>query len=199
MSESLYNFDASGRLPVVPLSYEFKDFAKVRELVVDYSTGDVYVKTDDGTLVNICASKSTMEKFAEYLKENPDIIGELTVTTPDGEKDTIEDTLNVFYEYIEELNNKSYLYAGSDTDGGSATSANKLNKSLSIREDDATTTFDGSEDKSVDLSKYYKTTGGEIAGDVTLGDVLILSENVMYGTELPSKGTEGQLFFLIVD
>ena len=28
MSESLYNFNAKGRIPVVPLSYEFKDFAK---------------------------------------------------------------------------------------------------------------------------------------------------------------------------
>lgn len=199
MSESLYNFNAKGRLPVVPLSYEFKDFAKVRELVVNYSTGDVYVKIDDGSLVNICASTTTMEKFAEYLKSNPDIINEITITTPDGEQDTIENTLNMFYTYIEELNNKSYLYAGSDTDGGSATSANRLNNTLTIQEDSGITEFDGSEDKSVDLTKYYKTTGGEISGDVTLGDVLILSQDIMYGTELPAKGTEGQLFFLIVD
>lgn len=199
MSESLYNFNAKGRLPVVPLSYEFKDFAKVRELVVNYSTGDVYVKIDDGSLVNICASTTTMEKFAEYLKSNPDIINEITITTPDGEQDTIENTLNMFYTYIEELNNKSYLYAGSDTDGGSATSANRLNNTLTIQEDSGITEFDGSEDKSVDLTKYYKTTGGEISGDVTLGDVLILSQDIMYGTELPANGTEGQLFFLIVD
>lgn len=199
MNDSLYNFNAKGRLPVVPLSYEFKDFAKVRELIVNYSTGDVYVKTDDGELINICTSKTTMENFAEYLKNNPDIVGELVITTPDGEQDTVENTINTFYRYIEELNNKSYLYAGSDTDGGSATSANKLNNSLTIQEDSGVTVFDGSEDKSVDLTKYYKTSGGEISGDVTLGDVLILSQNVMYGTELPANGTEGQLFFLIVD
>lgn len=199
MSESLYNFNSKGRLPVVPLSYEFRDFAKVRELIVNYTTGDVYVKTDNGDLVNICASTSTMEKFAEYLKTNPDIVGDLTVTTPDGTQDTIENVLNAFYNNIEALNNKSYLYAGSDTDGGSAKSANRLNNALTIQEESGNTVFDGSSDKSVDLTKYYKNTGGEITGDVTLGDVLILSENIMYGTELPATGSEGQLFFLIVD
>lgn len=199
MSESLYNFNVKARVPVVPLSYEFKDFAKIRELVVDYTTGDVYVKTDNGELVNICASRSNMEKFAEYLQSNPDIINDLIVTTPDGNQDTIENTLNMFYGYIEDLNNKSYLYAGSDTDGGSATSANKLNNTLTIQESGTATVFDGSSSKTVDLTKYYKSTGGEISGDVTLGDVLILSENVMYGYELPASGTEGQLFFLLVD
>jgi hypothetical protein len=199
MSDSLYNSNSMGRLPVVPLSYEFKDFAKIRELVVNYTTGDVYVKTDSGELVNICASISTMEKFAEYLKTNSDIVSDLTVTTPDGAQDTVENVLNTFYSRIEDLNNKSYLYAGSDTDGGSAKSANRLNNSLTIQEDNGNTVFDGSSDKSVDLTEYYKNTGGEITGDVTLGDVLILSKNIMYGTELPATGSEGQLFFLIVD
>ena len=199
MNESLYNFNSKGRLPVVPLSYEFKDFAKIRELVADYETGDVYIKTDDGTLVNICTSKTTMEKFAEYLQTNPDVVGELIVTTPDGKQDTIENTLNMFYTYIENLNNKGYLYAGSDTDGGPAKVANKLTNSLNVHSDSGVVSFDGSKDQNVDLTDYYKNTGGEINGDVELGGNLILSENVMYGTELPAKGEEGQLFFLIVD
>lgn len=199
MSDSLYNFDTKGRLPVVPLSYEFKDFAKVRELIVDYSAGDVYVKTDNGDIINICASRTTMENFAEYLKENPDIVGLLNIKTPDGNTDNIENMLNIFYTRIEELNNKSYLYAASDRDGGSATSAEKLNNSLTIKEEESVSTFDGSENISIDLTKYYSKSGGEITGEVILGDTLVLSQNIMYGTELPSKGSEGQLFFLIVD
>lgn len=199
MSDSLYNFEAKGRLPVVPLSYEFKDFAKVRELIVNYSTGDVFVKTDSGELINICASKSTMEEFAEYLKANPDIIGNIVVKTPDGEEDNIEATFARFHEILETINNKSFLYAGSSTDGGAAKSAEKLNKSLTIVEDDKSTEYNGSKAVSVDLTKYYKSSGGEITGDVLLSGNLILAENVMYGTELPATGSEGQLFFLIED
>lgn len=195
----LYNFKAKGRLPVVPLSYEFKELVKTREFIVDYSTGDAYVCTDSGELVNIAASDSTMEKFAEYLKNNPDLIGNITVVTPDGEQNTLIETFEKIFERLETLNNKSFLYAGSATDGGPATSAEKLNHSLTVIEDDGTTTFDGTENVSINLDKYYKNTGGEIYGDVTLLEKLILTENQMYGTELPATGEEGQLFFLIED
>lgn len=195
----LYNFKAKGRLPVVPLSYEFKELVKTREFIVDYSTGDAYVCTDSGELVNIAASDSTMEKFAEYLKNNPDLIGNITVVTPDGEQNTLIETFEKIFERIDALNNKSFLYAGSATDGGPATSAERLNHSLTVIEDDGTTTFDGTENVSINLDKYYKNTGGEIYGDVTLLEKLILTENQMYGTELPATGEEGQLFFLIED
>lgn len=196
MSNS-YNFESKGRLPVVPLSYEFKDLAKAREFIVDYSTGDAYVCTDNGDIINICASKNTMEKFAEYLKRNPDIVANIIVKTTDGEEATLRETFDRFYEILNKLNNKSFLYAGSSTDGGAATSAEKLNHSLTVLEDDNSSEFNGSADIDIDLTKYYKNTGGEITGTVILMDSLIFTENQMYGTELPSTGTEGQLFFLI--
>lgn len=193
----LYNFKAKGRIPVVPLSYEFKDLVKSREFIVDYSTGDAYVCTDSGELVNIAASESTMKKFADYLKENPDLIGSITVVMPDGEQNTLITTFEKIFEQLEALNNKSFLYAGSSTDGGSATSAERLNHTLTIIEDDSTSEFDGSENVDIDLTKYYKNTGGEIYGDVTLLDKLIITKDEMFGTELPAAGEEGQLFFLI--
>lgn len=196
---ALYNFEAKGRIPVSPLSYDFKDLSKPREIIVDYINGDVYVHTDNGDIVNICASNNTMKIFAEYLKANPDTITSIIIKTPDGKEDTVEATFERFYEILEEINNKTYLYAGSHSDGGSAISADKLIHSLSIIEDDASYKFDGSSDIKIDLTKYYKSTGGPITGDITLRDKLYLTENYMYGTELPATGKEGQLFFLIVD
>lgn len=199
MSDSLYNFEVKARLPVVPLSYDSRDLAKIREFIVDYTTGDAYVKTDSGELINICASKTTMENFAEYLKANPDIIANIIVRTPDGTEETIEATFAKFYEILDKIDTKSFLYAGSATDGGPATSAERLNHTLTIHEENKSSQYNGSANVSVDLSNYYKKTGGEINGDVTIGELLILTEGQMYGTELPPTGTEGQLFFLIAD
>ena len=196
MSDSLYNFETKGRLPVVPLSYEFVDLAKIRELIVNYSNGDVYVKTDSGDIVNIAASENIMKKFAEYLKNNPDIIANITVVTDNGSA-TIKDTFSEFYRILEKLDNKSFLYAGSATDGGPATEAERLLHSLRIIEDDITTEYNGSEDVEVHMDKYYRRTGGEITGSVTLKDRLVLGSEYSYGTELPENGSEGQLFFLI--
>lgn len=49
-------FKAQSRIPTRPLSYENIDQAFNKELIVDYKTGDIYVKDDAGEIHNISAS-----------------------------------------------------------------------------------------------------------------------------------------------
>lgn len=200
-----YNFDVKGRLPVVPLSLEFKELATPKELIVDYKNGDIFVVTETGDIVNICASTTTMEAFAKYLSENPDIVETLVVTVPDKNKpggyttDTIKNVLDYMYSYIDTINSRTFNYAKSDVDGGAALAAKKLVNALTIRTDSGSTTYDGSTPVSVNLNQYYSANGGEVNGDMKLLGNLVLSKDQMYGTELPNSGVEGQLFFLILD
>ena len=45
-----------GRVPVMPLSYDQKDRAVTKELVVDYETGNIYIKNASGELINVFQS-----------------------------------------------------------------------------------------------------------------------------------------------
>ena len=197
MGIPIYNFKNKARIPVVPLSYEYKDFAKIREIVVNYKTGDIYVCIDDGTLVNICASETTMQEFAKYLKDHPDILDDLLVTLPDGSQDILKNVLNKFYEMIKQIDDRTFDYAGSEYDGGPANSAEMLEHALTVTTDEESTIFNGTEDVSVDLTKYYHISGGPVTGPVELKNKLILTENEMFGPTLPATGEEGQLFFLM--
>lgn len=42
-----------GRVPVIPLSYTYKDKAVSKELIVDYETGNIYIKNTNGELMNV--------------------------------------------------------------------------------------------------------------------------------------------------
>lgn len=44
------------RVPLIPLSYEDKDKAVTKELLVDYETGNVYIKNINGELINVFQS-----------------------------------------------------------------------------------------------------------------------------------------------
>lgn len=192
----LYNFETKGRLPVVPLSYDHKDLAVAKEFIINYKTGSAYVCKENGEIINICTSEETMRIFAEYLQDNPNILANVTVVTNDGTF-TITETLNKIYDFINEINGKSYKYAGSETDGGPAKVANKVAGTLTISGSGINQTFDGSANKTVDLSTLFSKSGGEITGDVTLKKKLIVTRDQMYGTSLPTDGVEGQIFFLI--
>lgn len=77
--------------------------------------------------------------------------------------------------------NHTHSYAGSSSAGGAATSANKVNSSLSIQLNGGTaTTFDGSAAKSINITPsaigaaashshpYLSTSGGTVTGDITI-------------------------------
>lgn len=195
MSES-YNFEDKARLPVIPLSYEYKALAVPKEFILNYKTGSAYVCLEDGSVINICTSEETMKVFSEYLKANPDILADAIIVTNDGNF-TVTETLAKIYEFIDEVNGKTYKYAGSESDGGPANVANKVSGILSITGSGIEETFDGSENKTLDLSQLFSIYGGKITGDVTLDKKLIITRNEMFGPELPETGVEGQVFFLL--
>lgn len=199
--DDLYNFNAKGRIPVVPLSYEHKELAVPREFILDYTTGDAYVCTESGEIINICLSDTVMEAFSEYLIQNPGIIANLTVVDENNNSCTVEESFFNIYQKLDELfiEINEFSYAEGTTDGGSATSAEKVNHQLTIKEAEWEKIFDGSEEVEVHLEKYLEKAGGTVEGDLTLEKKLILEEGVTFGDTLPATGVEGELFFLLAD
>ena len=195
MSET-YKLRDKARLPVIPLSYEYKNLAVPKEFILNYKTGSAYICLEDGSVINICTSEETMNVFSEYLKNNPDILADAIIVTNDGNY-TVTETLDKIYQFIDEVNGKSYKYAGSESDGGPANVANKVSGTLSVTGSGISMEFDGSTNKTLDLNQLFSIYGGKINGNVTLDKKLIITRNEMFGSELPETGTEGQIFFLL--
>ena len=195
MSET-YKLRDKARLPVIPLSYEYKNLAVPKEFILNYKTGSAYICLEDGSVINICTSEETMNVFSEYLKNNPDILADAIIVTNDGNY-TVTETLDKIYQFIDEVNGKSYKYAGSESDGGPANVANKVSGTLSVTGSGISMEFDGSTNKTLDLTQLFSIYGGKINGNVTLDKKLIITRNEMFGSELPETGTEGQIFFLL--
>lgn len=70
-------FTATARIPCRPLSYDNKDLAEPKELLVDYSTGNVWVSKADGTLVDV--GTAVKEIILQYIKEDPEFGGSITI------------------------------------------------------------------------------------------------------------------------
>ena len=61
---------ATARIPCRPLSYENKDIAVPKEVLVDYATGNVYVCKDDGTFTDIGTTVKEIIKQDTTITEN---------------------------------------------------------------------------------------------------------------------------------
>ena len=60
-------FEATTRLPFRPLSYENVDMAYNRELIADYTTGNLYLKDDNGEIIDLT------EKISQLIIESGDL------------------------------------------------------------------------------------------------------------------------------
>ena len=80
-------YRADARIPFRPLSYEYKDLAEPKELVVDYENHNVYISNINGELVDITAG------ITEAISKNPNIITDVKITLPSGEEITINEAL----------------------------------------------------------------------------------------------------------
>nr|DAU64847.1 MAG TPA: hypothetical protein [Caudoviricetes sp.] len=100
----------------------------------------------------------------------------------------------------------THNYAGSSSAGGAATSANKVNKSLTVKLDSGATegtnqfTFDGSAAKSVNITPsgigaaasshthdYLPLSGGTLTGDLTVGSSAVRANGYIEGTWLKTS------------
>ena len=81
-------FEAKTRLPFRPLSYENVDLAYNRELIADYTTGNLYLKDDNGDIIDLS------EKISQTIIQSGQIAQYLNVTYTgfDGQEKTV--TLN---------------------------------------------------------------------------------------------------------
>lgn len=89
--------DSVARIPVRPLSYENKELAFCKEIIINYADGSVYVKKADGTIINACVSEDTMREIGEYLKVNSEIIVNANVTNDKGETVSIQEAFTEIY------------------------------------------------------------------------------------------------------
>lgn len=190
-------FKDTDRSPIIPLSFENKDLSRIKEFIIDYINNSAYIKTENGSYVNVLTSENTLNEVGEFIKSNPDMLLNAKIITSEGEK-TIQESFSEIYATLIELSTKTFKYAGSDTNGGAAFSAERLNSFLTIKNTDGTTTvYNGEANQTATISNIYSRSGGPISGDVSLKRRLILTEDVMYGTKLPDTGVDGQLFILL--
>lgn len=94
-------FVAESRIPTRPLSYKYVDQAVNKELIVDYDTGELYVKDTNGVIHNI--TDKVLEQIKEIITTDPDIIGGVTITITDpntGETIEISITDAIINNYL---------------------------------------------------------------------------------------------------
>ena len=89
-------FTATARIPCRPLSYENKDLAKPKELLIDYSLGNIWLCKEDGSFVDIGTS------IKEIIKQDPDISKNITIVI-DGDTYDLQTIIAQQATNIEEI------------------------------------------------------------------------------------------------
>ena len=188
------------RKPIIPLSLEYAQDARPKEFIFNYKNNTAYIKLADGSLFNITESETSIEYVKQYIRDNPDIVFDVVIKSDGDEDRTIQESIDHIYVLIQEFSKKEFKYAGSTTDGGPASNANKVNHSISIKEsDDSTVIFNGEDNEVVDIRRIglFKKSGGYLSGPMIPKQKFLLGENATYGLTLPKTGVEGQLFILL--
>ena len=118
-------FSEKGRIPVRPLDYKTSnngELAMNKEMLVDYDTAAVYVKTKDGRIINIYASEATKTAINECIEQSPDLItgANLYSISEGDEKDaTVKDVIKDIdsrVSSLEEYNHDDYFDKTKDND-----------------------------------------------------------------------------------
>ena len=89
-------FTATARIPCRPLSYENKDLAEPKELLIDYSLGNIWLCKEDGSFVDIGTS------IKEIIKQDPDISKNITIVI-DGDTYDLQTIIAQQATNIEEI------------------------------------------------------------------------------------------------
>lgn len=97
-----YN-ESHGRVPLIPLDYSHRNERRLRELMVDYKNGNLYVVSDTDIDKIFDLTKSIIEKVSEG------IVGDDIVVNIEG---IGEINLNEFLEYLTSINISSEAYGG---------------------------------------------------------------------------------------
>lgn len=103
------DFKAEARVPTRPLSYEYIDQAYNKELIIDYTSGELYIKDANGNVHNI--TTKVAEAVSGEISKDPTVITEaikITITDPEtGEESevSIDQAIVNNYTYITNVEN----------------------------------------------------------------------------------------------
>lgn len=194
-------FNDEDRQPIIPLSMENIDLAKIKEFIINYKTNQAYIKKADGSLIDIYSSINVFEFIKQYLLNHPDVILDITIIDINGNTKTIRQTFDDICNQIIALQEKKYLYAGSKSDGGSANRAEKVNHNINFKKSNCNTVFNGLKDEILNIAELglFRKSGGYINGPMIPKQKFILTEKISYGKKLPDTGEEGQFFILLIE
>ena len=207
----MYDSESTARIPVRPLSYENKELAFCKEIIINYADGTVYVKKADGTIINACVSEDTMREIGEYLKVNSEIIVNANVTNDKGETVSIQEA---FTEIYNGLSGKTNLELDSSLKvQGKAADAKAVGDALTNAKNDADDSYaDKNHDHYSDYapkthrhseyassnhdhdeeyatkdhnhdSTYFKKSGGTVSGNTTINGKLTLGNVLVLSSE----------------
>ena len=88
-------FKATSRIPTSPLSYENKDLAEPKEILVDYTNYKIYVCDVNGEIHDITTGISTSisSSITNTIESDPSIITGVKITLSNGDIVTIEQAI----------------------------------------------------------------------------------------------------------
>ena len=180
-----YNFNSNARIPFRPLSYDNKDLAEAKEVVVDYVNATVYIVTADKEFINVTASATQiLQEVLNKIEQDPSIIGNGSVTLESGEVITIQDAITNINETVSNIDKSvadhetriKKLENGASSGGGTA----------SITYLQATVSSAGSWTALGDNSAYYQdiVVTGVLSTDRPTVDVVVSESFATASTQL---------------
>lgn len=135
-----FHFTAGGRVPVRPLSYENVKLADNKELIADYKEGKLWLKKENGEVIDITASVSEVVKqVIEQIKTNPDdmteaiktivenliqndtdiinLLTNISIEVSEGQTVELGEAIKDIYGKIDNINNELKLIVKKDEKG----------------------------------------------------------------------------------
>lgn len=120
-----------GRIPVRPFSYSEENAAEamIKELLIDYEKGIIYIKRADGAIINTSSSEQTINAIISYISSHPEIITNMDLIELDGGTVSIAEAIVAINKKAEDAqsdvdthdHDASYLKKSGDTVDGDMT------------------------------------------------------------------------------
>lgn len=174
-----YNFEATARIPVRPLSDENRDLALAKEIIVDYVNAAIYIKTANGDIINVTASATQiLEEVMNKINEDPTIITSGTVTLPSGDVITLSKFVTNVTNDIDTLDSKVTDLDKRVTNLESNSGGSTGSGSTSVQNMTLTVSSAGTWTAVTDSTGYYQdiVATGMLATDTPIVD-LVASES----------------------
>lgn len=120
-----------GRIPVRPFSYSEENAAEamIKELLIDYEKGIIYIKRADGVVINTSSSEQTINAIISHISSHPEIITNMDLIELDGDTVSIAEAIVAINKKAEAAqsdvdthnHDTSYLKKSGDTVDGDMT------------------------------------------------------------------------------